>query len=153
MNPETDILFREAAASEELIRELIRLSEEWEAEGSCWAYRRNRRSDLEGRRFFVAESEGRILGYLFGLFEKAEKMRSIMPDGTGYFEVEELYVSPALRSRGIGGGLFRLAEETLRSETEYLLLSTATKNWRSILHFYVEEMGMDFWSARLFKKI
>ena len=26
-------------------------------------------------------------------------------------------------------------------------------NWRAILHFYLEELGMEFWSARLFMKL
>jgi len=36
---------------------------------------------------------------------------------------------------------------------EFIMLSTATKNYKSILHFYIDELGMDFWNARLFKKI
>ena len=35
----------------------------------------------------------------------------------------------------------------------YLMLSTATKDCKRILHFYLDELGMDFWSARLFKKL
>ena len=30
---------------------------------------------------------------------------------------------------------------------------TATKNFRAILRFYIDELGMAFWSARLYKKI
>ena len=45
------------------------------------------------------------------------------------------------------------AEDAVRGEAEYVMLSTATKNWRAILHFYVDELGMDFWNARLFKRI
>jgi hypothetical protein len=33
------------------------------------------------------------------------------------------------------------------------MLSTATKNWKAIFHFYLDELGMKFWSARLFKKV
>jgi len=49
--------------------------------------------------------------------------------------------------------LFRYAEESVKSETEYMVLSTATKNWKAIFHFYLDELDMTFWSARLFKKI
>jgi nitroimidazol reductase NimA-like FMN-containing flavoprotein (pyridoxamine 5'-phosphate oxidase superfamily) len=38
-------------------------------------------------------------------------------------------------------------------EVDYLTLSTATRNWKAILHFYLDELGMDFWNARLFRKI
>ena len=76
-----------------------------------------------------------------------------MKAGTACFEVEELYVRPEHRSRGCGAALFRFAEEAVRDEADYMMVSTATKNWRAILHFYLEELDMDFWSARLFKKL
>ena len=144
----------EAAWSDALERELIRLSADWEAEDSCRGYRSNTHEDLAGRRVFLAEEDGAILGYLFGLRETAEKKSTVMDAGTPYFEIEELYVVPAHRSKGIGRQLFALAEETARQDgLPYLMLSTATKNARAILHFYLDEVGMDFWSARLFKKL
>ena len=78
---------------------------------------------------------GRTVGYLFGCVEKAERSTSIMPDGTPCFEVDELYVRPELRSQGIGRRLFDHMEETVRNEVEYIMVSTATKNWKAILHF------------------
>ena len=144
----------EAAWSDALERELIRLSADWEAEDSCRGYRANTHEDLAGRRVFLAEEDGAILGYLFGLRETAEKKSTVMDAGTPYFEIEELYVVPTHRSKGIGRRLFALAEETARADgLPFLMLSTATKNARAILHFYLDELGMDFWSARLFKKL
>ena len=80
-------------------------------------------------------------------------MKSIIPEGTPYFEVEELYVTPKKRSQGIGEKLFLFAEDALKDEAEYMILSTATKNWKAIFHFYIDELDMQFWSARLFRKI
>lgn len=149
-----EIMVREAALDEGILGELIALSEDWEAENSCYGYRKNERDDIEGNRIFLAEADGRTVGYLLGHIRKAEKMTSIMPEGTEYFEIEELYVRKGMRSKGVGGRLFRFAEETVKKDgTEYLCLGTATKNFRAILHFYIDEMGMEFWSARLFKKI
>ena len=142
----------EAKLTEDILRLLIRLSEDWEAEGSCHGYRKNEKSDIEGNRIFLAQGGEDILGYLFGHVEKSEKATSIMPDGTPFFEVEELYVVPEHRSRGIGKQLFSFAEKAVSGEAEYMMLSTATKNWRAILHFYIDELDMDFWSARLFKQ-
>jgi ribosomal protein S18 acetylase RimI-like enzyme len=76
-----------------------------------------------------------------------------MPEGTPYFEVEELYVTSKKRSQGIGEKLFSFAEDAVKAEAEYMVLSTATKNWKAIFHFYIDELNMNFWSARLFKKI
>ena len=39
------------------------------------------------------------------------------------------------------------------AKIDYIMLSTATKDYRRILHFYIDELGMDFWYARLFRKI
>lgn len=76
-----------------------------------------------------------------------------MTEGTPFFEVEEIYIVPAMRSKGIGAELFRFAENLVWEEADYVLLSTATRNWRAILHFYIDELGMEFWSARLFKPL
>ena len=143
----------EVLLNEEVLEQLVRFSEDWAAEGSCYGYRPNDKTDIEGNRIFFAEDGGAVTGYLFGRICRSEQMKSIMPEGTPYFEVEELYVVPEMRSRGIGARLFGFAEETVKSEAEYMVLSTATKNWKAIFHFYLDELDMKFWSARLFKKI
>ncbi len=88
---------------------------------------------------------------------KWQSMRLIMipiiPEGTPYFEVEELYVIPKRRSQGIGESLFRYVEDAVQNEAEYMVLSTATKNWKAIFHFYLDELDMQFWSANLHKRI
>ena len=144
---------QEVSLSDEMLDVLIQLSEDWEAENSCYGYHKNTSADIEGNRIFVYEDQNDVIGYLFGHVEKAEKASSIMPDGTPFFEVEELYVKPEYRSKGIGRSLIRFAEKAVSSEAEYILLSTATKNWKAIFHFYLDEIGMEFWSARLFRKI
>ena len=144
---------RETPLTDDVLERLISLSKDWEAENSCYGYRANERADIEGNRIFLAEEDGETVGYLFGHSFKSENMRSMMPEGTDCFEVEELYVVPAFRSRGIGTALFRHASEAVKEETEYMILSTATRNWRAVFHFYLDELGMEFWSARLFKRI
>lgn len=148
------VIVYEAKLNDELLEKLIAMSEVWEAENSTYGYRKNDRSDIEENRIFLAERDGEILGYLFGNEEKSERASSIMTDGTPYFEIEELYVVPSHRSEGVGRALFQNAEQTVKAAgIEFIMLSTATKNYKSILHFYIDELGMDFWSARLFKKL
>ena len=144
---------REAEANDEVLACLIEMSKDWEKENSCHGYRANTREDIEGRRIFLAEENDRVIGYLFGKPETSENMSSIMPEGTPYFEVEEIYVIPEMRSKGIGSSLFHSAEEAAKDDAEYIVLSTATKNWKSIFHFYLDELDMTFWNARLFKRI
>ena len=145
--------FHEVNLNEEVLDLLIRFSEDWAAENSCYGYRPNDRTDIEGRRIFFAEDGGIVAGYLFGRVYPSEQMKSIMPEGTPCFEVEELYIVPGRRSQGVGAKLFRYTEEAVKPEAEYMVLSTATKNWKAIFHFYLDELDMTFWSARLFKRI
>lgn len=148
-----DLKIYETELTPEVLKTLIKLSEDWEAEDSCRGYRANDVSDIEGNRIFLAEKDGEILGYLFGHKEVSENSSSVMPEGTPFFETEEIFVSAPYRSQGIGRELFRFAEHAVSTDCDFMLLSTATKDFRSVLHFYMDELGMDFWSARLFKKI
>ncbi len=147
------MIIRETQLTEETLNLLIAMSRDWEKENSCYGYRANRREDIEGNRIFLAEENGTAVGYLFGQAFLSKNMRSVMPEGSRCFEVEELYVIPARRSQGIGKALFEYAAQALQTDTEYMVLSTATKNWKAVFHFYLDELDMTFWSARLFKKI
>ena len=144
---------REREMNEDLLQVLIGLSEDWEKENSTWGYRKNEREDLKNRRIFTAEEDGEILAYLFGRIEETARRNSFVREGTPVFELEELYVRPEYRNRSLGRQLFRYAEEILKKDTDWIFLSTATRNYKAILHFYIEEVGMEFWSARLCKKI
>ncbi len=77
-------------------------------------------------------------------------MCSVIPKDTACFEVMEIFVEKECRNKGIGKALFEYMENTV--EEEYITLCTATKNYKAILHFYIEEVGMNFHSASLFKK-
>lgn len=94
-----------------------------------------------------------MIGYLLGHMEAAKETTSIYQVNTKCFEIEELYVKPQYRSHGIGKKLFHYVEKKIADEADIILLSSATKNVRAILHFYIEELDMEFWSARLFKTV
>ena len=143
----------EAELNNEITDKLILLSKAWEEESSCRGYRANKSEDIEGNRVFLAEENGEVRGYLFGKVCVSKNSSSVMPDGTPYFEVEEIYVVPSCRGKGVGAALFRFAEDAVRRDAEFILLSTATKNWKAIFRFYLDELDMNFWNARLFKKI
>lgn len=149
----TQIFLREVSCTEPVLSQLIGLSQEWEEEGSIHGYHKNEPDDIEGNRIFAAFRGEQMIGYLFGKMQETQKDSSIMPAGTRCFEIEEIYVQPALRSSGIGSRLFQLAQLAVTGEAQMLTLSTSTKNYQAILHFYIEQMGMQFWSARLFKPL
>ena len=93
----------------------------------------------------VAKDEENIVGFLSA--QKGEYKRI---KHTGYIVVG---IREKYRGKGIGSKLFKFMENELKEEIEYVLLSTATKNYKAILHFYIDELEMHFWNARLFKKI
>ena len=132
---------------------LISLSEDWEAENCCHGYKKNTPEDVKGNRIFVAVEDGAVVGYLFGHEEIVEKATSIYTAGTNTFEIEALYVKPSYRDQGLGRALFQHVEKELAGKVDMLLLGTATKDFLAILHFYIDELGMEFWSARLFKRM
>lgn len=149
-----EITVMETPLTDEVLDILLRMSADWAAENTCRGYYPNGREDIEGNRIFLAMEGKTALGYLLGHECRAERTSSVISEGTPYFEIEELYVKPQSRSRGIGRRLFEAAESAAKADgLEFLMLGTATKNYKRILHFYIEELGMDFWSARLFKKL
>ena len=135
------------------IKRLLELSLMWEKEDSCYGYRANTEDDLRDR-YILAAYDDELIAYIFGKEEIQDKQTSVIDKNMHYFEIEELYVHPLYRSRGIGKQLIERLEEELREKgIELMLLSTATKNWRAIMHFYIDEIDMNFWSARLYKRL
>lgn len=75
----------EVKADDKIYEELIRLSEKWEAENSCYGYRANKKEDIEGNRIFLATQDGKIIGYLFGHKKKERKHALCCPAGQRLF--------------------------------------------------------------------
>lgn len=146
---------REVNAAESDLTAFAELSADWEQEEITWGLRANKPEELVSMRVFGAYESGKLVGYITATAFKTDRPYSMAPNaGTPCWEIEELYVIPELRSRGIGRQLYAYAENAAKRDgAEMLFLSTATKDYKRILHFYIDEMGMDFWTARLFKKL
>ena len=135
------------------IKRLLDLSLMWEKEDSCYGYHANTEDDLKDR-YILAAYDDELIAYIFGKEEIQDKQTSVIDKNMHYFEIEELYVHPSYRSRGIGKQLMESLEKELKKKgLEMMVLSTATKNWRAIMHFYIDEIDMNFWSARLYKHL
>lgn len=147
------MVIKEVNLTNDIAQQLIFLSEDWEKENSCHGYCKNNLNDIEGKRVFISMEENAIQGYLFGHNEIIEKDTSVCKSGSRCFEIDELYVKPQFRNQGIGKKLFQYVVKEVTPVADIIRLSTATKNFRAILNFYINELGMEFWSATLFKII
>lgn len=147
------VIVKEEPLTEALLQKLIDLSIIWENENNVYGYHSNQREDIINHRIFIAYQQDEIVGYSFGHSYDIDKKTALFQPGEHLFEVDELYVVKNYRSQGIGKMLLEKVVENVQSEHDYLTLSTATKNHRAILHFYIDEVGMNFHCAHLFKKL
>lgn len=145
---------RRANPEGSLMDRLPAMSAAWEAEQNVHGYCANGRGAFEKCEVFVAEEAGEVIGYLLSCRDEPEEPVCTMPEPQPYLEIDEIYVVPAHRGRGAGRALYMAAEEAAREAgLGCVILSTAMKDWKKILHLYIEELGMEFWTARLFKRL
>ncbi len=128
------------------------MSKKWQVEECTWGVIANTEEDIK-EPLFVAKDNGNIVGYIFGHYYEVENKTSHIEIGSKCFMIDEIYVLPTYRNQGIGKKLFKLMEGYVKDTCEYVTLSTATKNYKSILHFYVDELDMSFHSAFLIKEV
>ena len=149
------IAIQKATFTDEVVEELINLSHVWSEECICFGLVPNTKEDLK-EPCFIALDNNHIVGYIFGHFYDNEKKVSCGEDiiaiGEKCFDVDELYVLESYRNKGIGKKLFLELEKEVKDKVNFITLGTSTKDYRKILHFYIEEVDMTFHSAFLFKK-
>ncbi len=137
----------------ESINKITKLSKEWESENLTFGYCSNDKEDIIGNDLFIACLGDEIIGYLFGKCVVLDETITPIVKGDRCFVIEEIFVKKEYRCQGVGKAIFEYAENYYKKTIDYITLSTATKNYKSILHFYIDELDMSFWSAKLFKKI
>ena len=98
---------------------LVELSLMWEKEDSCYGYRANTEDDLKDR-YILAAYDDELIAYVFGKEEVQDKQTSVINKNMHYFEIEELYVHPSYRSRGIGKQLMESLEKELKKKGLHL---------------------------------
>ena len=132
-------------------QQLIELSRFWVEENCCRGMVENGIEDL-CEPLAVAMDGEQIIGYGFGHFYTEEKDHSYAAQGETCFSLDELYVLPEYRGQGIGKVLFSMLGDRVSPDCACINLTTSTKNYQAILKLYIEELGMTFSSAFLFKR-
>lgn len=132
-------------------RVLMEMSRAWVDENCCWGMVENGMDDLCEPLVVALDGES-IIGYCFGHFYTQENKRTYAEKGERCFSLDELYVLPQYRGLGVGKALFRRMEARVTPDCGCIHLATSAKNYKGILNLYIEELGMTFSSASLFKR-
>ena len=146
------IRIEKAILDEKIVKELCELSRIWMEEDISWGIVANAKEDLK-EPIYVAKDNDKIIGYSFGSCYIATKRFAGIEEGSKCFSVDELYVLPSYRNRGIGRQLYRALVDEMSKNVEFITLSTSTKSYNKILKFYCEDLGLTFHDAFLFSKV
>ncbi len=129
------------------------LHEQWVAEGNTWGLGNLEpgvvESWLDGH-LLVAEDDRTVVGFAHGTVRSTPAL-AVVPPGESYFEIEELYVRPDSRRRGIGGLLLdAIVTRAHEAGVERFAVFSAAHDQPAILRFY-ERHGFRPWGVQLFQ--
>ena len=146
-------LIRQATESD--ILTVCQLQQQWLAEDSVYGFTPADPEHVQaalGSYFLVAEVDGTVVGFISGSVHISEDT-AVIPAGTSYIEIDDLYVSPQFRNQGIGSNLITevLAHAKGQGITHALLYS-ATKDLHRIIRFY-EQHDFQTWYVQMFRKL
>ena len=130
------------------------MSEDFAAEGCCNGINPETVEELAAYELYVAEEEGKLLGYAYGTAETASRKRFFILPGHKNYYVEIIYVKPEYRSRGLGRQLYQKLEDRAKElGCETVEVIAVSKDYKKLLHLYIEELGLEFFNAHLMKKL
>lgn len=133
---------------------VLAMSDAFVAEGCCNGMVPDTLSELEKYEIYIALDGETPVGYAYGQAETAQRTRGQTQKDERYFEVEQIYVCPQYRAAGCGRALFETLENHARAlGCQSMQLAAVSKDYKRLLHFYVDLLGMEFWNAFLTKRL
>ena len=134
------------------VDEVARLQARWAKEDITYGQTPALPQEIAGKLgpfFYVALSDSRITGFVYGS-ERVSEGLAVIPEGKRYLEIDELYVQPEFRNRGLGGTLMETLVRAARDRgIERFKVYSAAKEFDRILAFY-RRHGFRPWYAEMF---
>ena len=137
---------------------IVALEQDWAREGNIIGFEpggvANFASYLDSSdsSMWVAESPSQIVGYVTATTHGTSTL-AVVPPTERYIEIDDLYVTPACRSRSIGSELVETVLRFARARgIHYATVFTASSKVAEIMRFY-EGHGFAPWGIQLFKEI
>lgn len=146
-----NVLIRRCADND--IDDVRRMQMQWAEEDITYGFVPSCREDLTNRLgsyFFVAEVDGCLVGFIYGSLRVSEGL-AVLPAGQQYLQIDDIYVKPEFRDKGIGGRLLESLFQTAQHNgISRFLVYSATKDLDKILKFY-RSHGFESWYVQMFK--
>lgn len=100
----------------------------------------------------VAEEQNEIIGYITTSIHKTSQL-AVVPSEDPYIEIDDLYVSPAHRSKAIGSKMVEVVFDFAREQKiEYATVFTASSRVMDIMRFYTNQ-GFESWGIQFYRRI
>lgn len=136
------------------IFDVAKLSAKFEREECCNGIVADNQDYFSDKKVAVAKIDNTIVGYCYGKFEIKEKDTSKFKKGQKSFYLEELYIDKSFRNQEIGRMLYRFIESyAIENGCDWIETTAVSKNYKSLLSFYIDILGMEFWSAEMIKTL
>ena len=140
------------SGAKEYLPQLLALSRDWAEEKTCPAYYANEEADFLDKDIYIALEGDKIVAYAYGEIKELTEATSYNQIGEKAFNLEELYVVPAWRRRGVGKELYRFLEEQIREQVDVIGVTAVSYQYEKLLRLYIDELGFDFKYAQLAKR-
>ena len=129
------------------LNNVLFLQQEFLTENCCNGICLDTLEDIKNKIVFIIEENKIIIGYV-------KKDKTYMKKGETSFYIDEIYISPPYRNNGYGKKFVNHIENFVkRKGCSNIQVVAVSKNYKSLLKFYIEELDFLFYSAWLIKKI
>lgn len=147
-----NLTIRQAAEAD--LPAVLALSDALIAEGCCNGMVPDTFEYLRDWVIHVAEADGQLVGYAYGKETESRWSIGACQKGERYYDLEMLYVAPSHRGMGIGRALYETELARARSlNVSQMRLNAVNRDWKRLLHLYIDELGFNFWTATLYRDL